>query len=272
MSSNLRSNGEPSSTSFPILPIVTPDPPKRAASERYGALFYLGITGLVILVGLVGWFGWGVWTHRSVWTNVYVLHDSSRPEAERNQAAYALSRNPQVNARQLWDMALLRNLPPLARYVIAESLPAETAEADPRGYVLAVARSEDWPGWLRALLARPIAYAAAEGHRFPREPLIELARNPDPGVALWAEVALARGGDQEADTRLRHAGASGGAFEPLARQLVNALDATTQADRIKSLDDATRWLRDHHPDAVEVWKGWQVGEGRIVPASASELQ
>ena len=264
---------------FPTLPIVTPDPPapapapKRSAGERFGGMFYLGIAGLVVMVGLVGWFGWGLWSLREVWSNVYVLHDSSRPERDRIQAAYDLSRDPKVNARQLWDIALERPLPPLARYLIAEALPAATVEDDPRGYVLAVARSEGWPDWLRVLLARPIAYEAVKGGRFPREPLEELAKNPDPAVALWAVFALASPGDEDARTRLRGA-ARPGSFQPMAEHLLTALDAATPAERNRSLDAATVWLRDHHPAATSVWKGWRINNGRVEPepATASELQ
>jgi hypothetical protein len=259
---------------FPTLPIVTPDSPapKRTAVERFGGMFTLGIVGLVVMVGLVGWFGWSVWALRDVWSNVYVLHDTSRPEKDRIQAAYDLSRNPKVNARQLWDIALERRLPPLARYLIAEALPAAATEDDPRGYVLAVARSEGWPEWLRVLLARPIAYEASEGGRFPREPLEELAKNPDPAVALWAVFALARPGDEEARIRLR-VSAGQGSFAPVAEQLLIALDATTPAERTASLDAATLWLREHHPASVSVWKGWRIKNARVEPDrdSASEL-
>ncbi len=166
---------------FPILPIVTPDPPPRSRSqaERFGALFYLGVVGLIVLLTLVGWFGWSVWTLRSIWWNVYVLHDPKRPDADRNAAAYAFSHDPAVNQRQLWDVALRKDLPPLARYVVAEGLTDEAAAADPKGYGLAVVRSEGWPDWLRLLLLRPLAYRAAAGHPLPREALAELRQTRD---------------------------------------------------------------------------------------------
>ncbi len=64
---------------FPDLPIVTPDPPRRSESERYGSLFYLGVGGLAVLVVLIGWFGWSAWSLRDVWTNIYILNDPKLP-------------------------------------------------------------------------------------------------------------------------------------------------------------------------------------------------
>ncbi len=135
------------------LPIITPDPPRRSQAQKFGGLFYLGIGGLAVLVLLIGWFGWGVWSLRHVWTRVYILNDAGRPEPERIDAALALSRDPDANQRQLWDLALSRVPPPLARYLLAEALTSEAIQADPSGYALAVARSEGWPDWLEALAA-----------------------------------------------------------------------------------------------------------------------
>src|SRR5262249_44674293 len=155
------------------------------------ALLYLGTAGLAVIVALVGWFAWQAWSLRDVWADVYVLHDRTRGEAERVGAAYALSRDPRVNQRQLWDVALSRQLPPLAGYVVAEARTAEAGEAAPRAYGAAVARSEGWPVWLRLLLTRPMAYAAALDRPVPRTSLAELTRNPDRATALLATYALA---------------------------------------------------------------------------------
>jgi hypothetical protein len=261
---------------FPSLPVINPDPPRRSERERFGALLYLGVAGLALVVALVGWFGWEVWSLRSVWSNVYVLHNARRGEPERVQAAYALSRDRRVNQRQLWDIALRKPLPPLARYVVAEALTAEAASADPGGYGASVARSEGWPAWLRLLLTRPLAYAAALGRPVPSEPLAELARHPDPAVALWARFALAAapgGPAPEAAAALR-AAARSDAPEPerdLARLLVEALDAPRLLGRLRALDEATVWLRRHHPDAAALWEGWEIQGNRLVRRPAPEL-
>ncbi len=252
---------------FPSLPIVTPDPPRRSEAERFGALFYVGIGGLVVMVSLLGWFAWSVWSLRTVWTNVYVLHDPQRSDGERIEAAYLFSHDPAVNQRQLWDVALETKLPPLARYVVAESLTEEAAAADPRGYGLAVARSEGWPDWLRLLLVRPLAYRAATDLPLPREALAELRRSHDPATLLWSTYALAEGskGDAEAVESLRGSAQGKTPEAPLAAFLFQAQEATRYSDRVQALDDATLWLRRHHPEASRLWNGWEVENDRLVP-------
>lgn len=260
---------------FPSLPIITPDPIRRPESERYGGLYYLGAAGLIVVVGLLTWFLWAVWSHRAVWVNVYVLHDPVRSEADRVAAAYGLAHDPGVNQRQLWDIALRRDLPPLARYVVAEGLTEEAAAADPGGYGEAVARSEGWPVWLRVLLTRPLAYRAAIGRPVPRRSLELLARHDDWAVALWASFALAAApeADDAARDSIRRAATSDGPDRPLAVLLDRALDARRLDERFDALDRATLWLRDHHPDASTLWKGWSVVDGRLVRAGmAPELQ
>ena len=258
---------EPFAGPFPVLPIVTPDAPRRGEFEKYGALFYLGIGGLLVMLALVGWFGWQTWSLRDVWTNVYVLHDAQRSERERIQSAYTLAHLPAVNQRQLWDNALSRPLPPLARYILAEGLTADAASDAPRAYVAAVALSEGWPVWLRLILARPLAYAAARGERIPRDSLVKLSQNGDHATALWAVYALAASADADpaAVAELRKAAEGGSPERLFARNLVKALDATALPERLKALDAATLWLRDHHPDAARLWAGWRVEGKRIVP-------
>ena len=58
-------------------------------------------------------------------------------------------------------------------------------------YALTVARSPDWPDWLRLLLCARLAYGAARGYAIPREALDELAHHADPMIGLWAACALA---------------------------------------------------------------------------------
>jgi hypothetical protein len=265
--------GQPPGFNFPSLPIVTPGPPRRSEREKYGGLFTLGAIGLVVVVALVGWFAWGAWSLRAVWSNVYALHDDHRPEAERVQAAYALSRDPRVNQRQYWDISLRKPLPELARYVVAEALTAEAATADPRGYALTVARSPGWPNWLRLLLTRPLAYAAAGGAAVPAGPLRELRdRGYDPAIGLWADFALAAStpADPAAATALAAAAQDDGPDQVLARTLLDALRAGG-AERTRRLDEATLWLRTHHPDASRVWAGWRVEGDRLVPGPAPKL-
>jgi hypothetical protein len=266
-------SGPPPAIDFPVLPIVTPaereqdQTRRRSGREKYGGLFYLGVAGLAIVATLVGWFAWNAWSLRAVWKNVYVLHDQSRPEAERVAAAYALARDPRMNQRQYWDTSLRKPLPALARYVLAEALTAEAVTADPRGYALAVARSTDWPVWLRLLLARPLAYAAAQGVPIPAEPLRVLRdAQYDPAITLWAEFALAaaKPADGDAAAALARAAAGDAPENHFASQLQEALRAHG-TERLRRLGEATVWLRTHHPEAAKVWSGWRVDGEHLVP-------
>ena len=259
---------------FPSLPIVTPDPPRRSAVEKYGGMYLLGLAGLVVVVGLVSWFAIGVWSLRAVWSDIYILHDESRPIAERVQAAYALGRDPRVTPPQRWEMCLRKPLPELARYVLAESLTAEIVRADPRHYSLMVARSPGWPDWLRLLLVRPLAYGAAEGLASPREALVELGRHHDPAIRLWADFARSASPDvatdPDAGKELERTAANDGPDRELAVLLREALRAEG-AERARILDRATLWLRDHHPESARLWEAWEVRGDRLAPKPASEL-
>jgi hypothetical protein len=263
---------DPPAFAFPPLPIITPDPPRLTQREKYGGLFYLGIIGLSALVLLIAWFGYGVWTTRHVWSAIYTLHDESQTEATRIQAACALSRDPVTNQRQRWDICLRTRLPSLGRYVLAESLTAEAASADPRGYALTVARSAGWPDWLRVLLLRPMAYAAGNGLAFPREALDELRQHPDPVVGLWAACVQAEVDRQAADPRrdLDRACATDGPNRALACLLQTAVQAEDAKARTKALDQATLWLRTHHAPSAQLWEGWAVEGSRLVPRPVKE--
>ncbi|SIO67529.1 hypothetical protein SAMN05444166_8383 [Singulisphaera sp. GP187] len=241
---------------FPGLPIVTPDPPRLSQREKYGSLFYVGLFGLAVLIGLIGWFAHGAWALRDVWRNVYVLHDEARPEAERIRAASSLSRDPNVNQRQRWDICLRTPLPALARYVLAESLTAEAASADPREYALTIARSPGWPVWLRLLLTRPMAYAAVDGVKFPPVALDELKKNPDRATALWAAFVLGQQDLTASAGRLELAAAcqGSGPERDLACLLLDASRLKGRPDDQKRLlDQATAWLRTHHPESKTLW-------------------
>ncbi len=259
---------------YPPLPIVTPDPPRRSAVEKYGGMYLLGLGGLVVGVGLVCWFAVGVWSLSAVWSNMYTLHDETRPTPERVQAAYALARDPRVTPPQRWEMCLRKPLPELARYVLAESLTAEIVRGDPRHYSLMVARSPGWPDWLRLLLVRPLAYGAAEGLAGPREPLLELGRHDDPAIRLWADFARSASpdvaGDPSAGKELERTATGDGPDRELAVLLREALRAEGE-ERARLLDRATLWLRDHHPESARLWEAWEVRGGRLAPKPASEL-
>ncbi|MGE3820142.1 MAG: hypothetical protein AB7I30_12035 [Isosphaeraceae bacterium] len=260
MTSPDSSNQDPFRREFPPLPIVTPEPDRLSQTEKYGGLFYLGLAGLVLSLSILGWFAWGVWSTREIWRSVYVLHDPQRTEDERVQAAYALSRSVDVNQRQLWDVALRRDLPPLARYVVAEGLTAEAVAADPKAYGAAVARSEGWPDWLRLILTRPMVYTAAIDRPVPRESLIELTASPSPALVLLARFALAASsaGDPESEAALREAAERGeGELRGLAEDLVQALDGRRLDQKLIPLDRATIRLRTLDP-AAPLWRGWEV--------------
>lgn len=244
---------------FPTLPIVTADPPRRSQSEKYGGLFYLGIGGLAVLISLIGWFGFRVWLLRDVWTNVYILHDQGKSDEQRIQAAFALSRNPRATTAQRWEIALRKELPELARYLIAESIGADIASEDPRGYPTTVARSDGWPDWLRLLLTRPIAYAAADGLSIPPEPLGQLRNEADPTIALWAAFAQSVSPKpvESAIQLLDQTASTAGPNQELAKMLSEAR-TSDEEHQLELLQRSTTWLRTHHPQAARIWNGWEV--------------
>jgi hypothetical protein len=196
------------------------------------------------------------------------MDDPKRPEAERVEAAWLVAHHPTANERHRVEFALRKDLPPLARYVLAESLTPEAIQADPRGFALQVARSPSWPDWLRLLFVRPMAYAVGEGYRLPWEPLDELRAGADPAVALWATYARAvmGPGDPDARNALRAKAGSDGPFQALAALLEQAATLEGEA-RTAKLDEATAWQRTHHPGAARLWEGWTVKDGKIAKGS-----
>jgi hypothetical protein len=259
---------------FPALPIINPDEvpspataPARGQREKYGALFYLGISGLVVLVVLVAWFGHGLWSNRDIWADVYVLNDTKRPEGDRLEAALRLSLNRRLDDGARMEMALRKDLPPLARYLLAESVSTEPVAHDPRSYALAVARSEGWPDWLRLLLECNMAFGASRGYAIPNEALEELKRHSDPMIAAWATYSQAvlglNGPDRTAVVELEHSAQAPNPAGELAARLLAALRARG-GGRERRLDEATFWLRRNHPQAAEIWRGWDVRDQHVV--------
>ena len=264
---------------FPILPILPPDQgpslPRKTIAEKYGGLLYLGVVGLVALAGMITLFTLGVWSMRSVWSDIYSLSDPKRSELDRVNAAWRLARDPRVTDRQKWDLAMNRALPPLGRYLLAESLTAEATAADPRGYALAASRSEGWPPWLRMLVSRPLAYASASGRTVDRGALVDLSRHPDRFVAIWADFALAQDGHApeapDALARLRRSAQESPVPErELASELAHAM-RLAQPKLSEALDAATLSLRDRDPSAREVWAGWAESNTGIIRIAAPEL-
>jgi hypothetical protein len=211
----------------------------------------------------------GLFSLRGTFREIYVLHDASRSEEERVQAAFTLAHDPRRTPQQAWEMALRKSLPPLARYLLAESLDVDVVAADPRAYVNAVARSPGWPSWLRLLLLRPIAYAAGHGYRLPVEPLDSLTRDADPIIALWASFvrcaeAQGQGSADRADRlALERVAASNTPNRELARLLLDALEVRG-SPRDRLLDQANAWIRSHHAEARRLWEGWEIRGDRIV--------
>jgi hypothetical protein len=243
---------------FPKLPIIVVDPPpqpSRTQREKYGGLLYLGIAGLAVLCILIAWFGYRVWQLRDVWSEIYALHDAKRSEPERVRSAEKLSRDPRVTDRQLMEICLHRDLPDQARYLLAEAVSTEAVARDPRGYALAVALSPDWPDWLRLVLSRRLAYGATRGYAIPEVALEELAKSADPMIRTWANYSLAvmPGLKTNAAGKLEEAARISDANGQLASMLRAAMNAPPD-ERERRLDEATLWLRHHHPQVAKFWR------------------
>jgi hypothetical protein len=240
---------------FPKLPILdSVPPPPRTQRDKYGGLFYLGIGGLALLVVMIAWFGYSAWALRDVWAEVYALHDPKRSDAQRIASALKLSQDPRVTDRQLMEICLRRDLPDRARYLLAEAVRTEAVAYDPRAYAFGVALSQDWPDWLRLLLARRLAYGAARGYAIPEVAADELSKHLDPMIRLWALYTLAVMPKIKTDALAKLTEAAGTPDDngKLAEMLLAAKDAPPQ-ERERRLDEATLWMRNHHPQAAKIW-------------------
>ena len=156
--------------------------------------------------------------------------------------------------RQLMEICLRRDLPDRARYVLAEAVSTDAVARDPRAYALTVALSEDWPDWLRLVLSRRLAYGASRGYAIPEVALDELAKHPDPMIRIWANYALAvmPGVKSSGAAKLAEAAQAPDDNGKLATLLLAAKDAPAE-HRERRLDEATAWLRHHHPQAEKIW-------------------
>jgi hypothetical protein len=243
---------------FPKLPIIVIDPPPqppRTNRDKYGGLLYLGIAGLAVMTLLIAWFAYSAWQLRDVWAEIYALHDARRSTAERIESALKLSRDPRVTDHQLMETCLHRDLPEQARYLLAEAVSTEAVARDPRAFALAVAFSPDWPDWLRLVLSRRLAYGATRGYTIPEKALDELAKSSDPMIRLWAKYSLAvmPGSKTDAAAKLEEAARANDENGKLAAMLLAARNAPPD-ERERLLDEATSWLRHHHPQAAKIWQ------------------
>ena len=163
-------------------------------------------------------------------------------------------------------MALRKDLPELARYLLAESVSTDPVAHDPRSYALTVARSEGWPDWLRLLLARRLTYGAARGYAIPREALDELAGHSNPTIGLFATSAQALlfpDSDPKPAATLEQATHAPAPTGELAGLLQAAISLPAD-ERERSLDQVTVWLRAHYAEAAKIWAGWGEVGGRLV--------
>jgi hypothetical protein len=255
---------------LPSLPIINLEPPPRSDRQKYGSFFLAAVGGLVLVVSLVGWFGYRAWSLRDVWARVYVLHDRSRPDDDRIRAAFALARDPRFEQRQRWETSLRLGLPDLARCLLAEGVGPELVADDPQAFVSAVARSPEWPGWLRLALTRPLALASTEGHTLSRERLRDLCWLEDPVIRLWALYTLAvqpRPDPQTAVEIEKVAHDESAPEHELAGMLLEATRGR-ESERPTILARAAEWNRLHHPDTRRVWTGWRIVDGRLERTSA----
>ena len=154
-------------------------------------------------------------------------------------------------------MCLERDVPDLAQLPAGGIDFAGPDRAATRGgYALTVARSPDWPDWLRLLLARRLTYGVARGYAIPREALDELAGHADPMIGLWAKCGLAldRGPRKP---RSRHL-----SWPRAGRRARGTGDAITRhrsprrGRAREAWDEVTLWMRNHHPGAAKIWGGW----------------
>ena len=201
---------------------------------------------------MIAWFGYSVWQLRDVWAEVYALHDSKRSDAERIESAIKLSRDPRVTDHQLMEICLRRDLPDRARYLLAEAVSTEAVARDPRAYALTVALSQDWPDWLRLVLARRLAYGATRGYAIPEVGAGRTGEalgpdDPSLGGLLAGRAARL---ENRRGRQARRSSAHHGRQRQARRDALATRGTAPPKSAERRLDEATIWLRHHHPQAA----------------------
>lgn len=249
----MKNNGE-----FPKLTILNDLPERTEArlttAQKYGSLFWLGVSGLVVTVLLVGWFGTQLWAMRDIWRAIYVLHEESMPVAQRLQAAEFLASDPRVEPGQVQPMIFRKTLPDKARYLLAERLDEALSAKDASQMLklLGTTGPTSPPNWLRGHLARLAAVTVRADGRFPSGLFEQLMIDEDPVVANWAAYALTRARDEEVKAlgakQLETWSKAGSA---LSAALLTASQATGEA-RTVVLKDALKAMRQATPQNREI--------------------
>src|SRR5262249_47594003 len=105
------------------------------------------------------------------------------------------------------------------------------------------------------VLSRRLAYGASRGYAIPQVALEGLDNSADPMIRLWAEYSLAAmpGLKTTAAAKLEEAAGAKDENGRLASMLLAALQAPAD-EREHRLDEATLWLRKHHPEAAKIWR------------------
>lgn len=251
----MKNNGE-----FPKLTILNDLPERTEArlstAQKYGSLFWLGVSGLVVTVLLFGWFGTQLWSMRDVWRAIYVLHEESLPVAQRLEAAEFLARDPRVEPGQIQPMTFRKSLPDKARYLLAERLDKALTAKDAAQMLklLGTTGPNSPPNWLRGHLARLAAVSVRADSRFPAGLFEQLMLDDDPVVANWAAFALTRPANDEVNVLGRgKLGQWSQAGSALSSALLTASQASGVAQTM-ALHQAVQAMRQATPQNQEIMK------------------
>jgi hypothetical protein len=226
-----------------ILPDSPPPPaqPRLTTAQKYGSLYWLGISGLVFSIGLVGWFAWSLVAMRQVWQAVYVLHDTEASAPDREAAVFVLLTDPRVQAQQIQPMLFRPTLPDKARYLLAESLDKAVSATDARQMLrlLATSNAASPPNWLRSHLARLAAVTIPKDAKFPADSFRQLLDDSDPIVADWAAFALSGSPDETQKSagtaRLKKRAEEGSQLAATLMSIGNGPDRPTDLAPVKKL-------------------------------------